>query len=494
MKEQADMRKTMSKSAKVLFARQSTIQLFSLFSSVILARMLTPEAFGLYAIIGFFLQFLTLISDGGIGSSLIQRDRDPDGDTYAVAFTMIQVFFLGACVIAVPAAWLFAHLYRSMSLSIWMLYTFVLEFYLTSFRVVPAAKLERTLRYARLAVVETLEYFSFQAVAVILALMGNGVWSFIFGALVSRVVGLVLLYTLSPSRPSLRFDWNVARPMIRFGVALQLADIMNFVQNSLSPSFVAFRLGTGPVGFLNFARKVGNYPTYPLNVVNRMMFPLLSRIQGDEAQFQSTLNEIIRIYNIILFGTTAVLVAVVPETVHIVFGDKWMKSTELIYSVLLGMLLSGYWSPVTAAIQAKGRGKIFLVTNSLRIVINWGVAVPSVLLFGYKGLIAMNMTGLITFPIALAIVKKHVTIRVWSNLWRPTCALVVTYLLQRFLFVQYIRPVGILSLAACLLFGGVLYSVFILILDRKTRRWIQLNVPIIIRRSRWLSNSEHQEI
>lgn len=492
MRGQAEIQKTITKSAKVLIVRQSTIYLFSLISSVILARLLTPKVFGLYAIIGFFLQFLTLISDGGIGAGLIQRAGDPDKDTYSVAFTIIQALYLAACVIAVPGALLFTRIYESMSLNVWMIYTFILEFYLSSFRVVPAAKLERTLRYTRLAIVETLEYFSFQVVAVILAFLGEGVWSFIFGALVSRVVGLVVLYALAPFVPRLRFDLKVARPLMQFGIPLQLADMVGFIQSSLSPSFIAFKLGTAAVGFSNFARKVGSYPSYPLNVVNRMMFPLLSRLQDNEEDFSRTLNEMIRIYNIVLFGTTSILLGVVPETVRIVFGDKWMSSTRLIYSVLLGTLLLGYLSPISAAIQAKGRGKTFLLTNGLNALVSWAIAVPSVFLFGFNGLIALNISEIVTFPILLVIVRKQLKVRIWSNLWRPTCVLSATYACQR-LLVQFVHPARLPGLAFCLLVGGGLYALFTLTLDRKSKEWVWVNVSILLRHLSRLRHSERPQ-
>lgn len=460
----------MSKGALTLVARQTTIQLFSLFASVILARILTPRDFGLYAIIGFFLQFLTLISDGGIGAGLIQQGRKPRKETYAVAFTMVQMLYFGACLLAVPGAVLFAHFYRSMSLNIWMIYTFILEFYLSSFRVIPAAKLERSLKYTRLAVVETLEYFSFQVVTVVLALLGHGVWSFVFGALVSRVVGLILLYILSPYLPQLKFERETARTLMRFGVAMQLANILSFVQNSISPSFVALKLGTAAVGFSNFAYKVGSYPTYPLNAVRRMMFPLLSRLQDDEKLFQRTLNDIIKVSNIVLFGTTSVLLGVVPEVVKVVFGSKWISSVELIYGVLFGTLLLGYTSPIYAAIQAKGRGRVFLITSGLSACISWIVAIPAVILFGYNGLMALYLSALLTFPVLLVMARKYVKVRIWAHFWRPASALAATYATQR-IVVDGLHPHTLVSVIICLLFGVLPYTIVIFTLDKKVRRW-----------------------
>ncbi|WDL95261.1 oligosaccharide flippase family protein [Alicyclobacillus sp. ALC3] len=470
MIEQTETRKTMSRSALTLVARQTTIQAFSLFASVILARILTPRDFGLYAIIGFFLQFLTLVSDGGIGAGLIQQGRKPRKDTYAIAFTLIQLLYFGACVLAVPGALLFAHLYRSMSLNIWMIYTFILEFYLSSFRVIPAAKLERSLKYTKLAVVETCEYFSFQVVTVVLAFLGHGVWSFVFGALVSRVVGLVLLYTLSPYMPRLRFERDTARRLMRFGAAMQLANVLSFAQNSISPSFVAFKLGTAAVGFSNFSYKVGSYPTYPLNAVRRMMFPLLSRIQDNEKLFRRTLNDIIRVSNIVLFGTTAVLLGVVPDVVKVVFGSKWMPSVELIYGVLFGTLLLGYTSPIYAAIQAKGRGRVFLMTSGLSAFVSWIVAIPAVILFGYNGLMAMYLSTLLTFPVLLVMARKYVKVRIWAHFWRPACALAATYVTQR-LVVDGLHPHTLASVLVCVLFGVLPYSIVIFTLDKKVRRW-----------------------
>lgn len=485
--DSATIGKVASRSAITLFVRQSVIQLISLVASVFLARLLSPGDYGVFALVGFFMQFLTLLSDGGIAGSIIQQRDEPSMRALRTVFTMAQGLYLATSLMALPGALLFVHIYHRMPISVSMIYVSVLAFYLSSFRIVPAVRLERELKYTKLAIVETIEYTAYQITAVVMALWGMGVWSFIIGGLASRVCGLIVLYSLSPFVPKIQFDRQIAKQMLGFGMSLQLVDIIQFMQNALTPTFVAMRLGAVAVGYVNFANKVSSYPTYPLNVINRMMFPLLARIQNNDHEFDRTLHRIIVVYAIALFGMISILGASLSDTIRIIFSSKWIDTVILIDSALVGSVTLAFTSPIMAAMVAKGFSKVYLRYAVCNVCLAWAIGIPAVYAFGLKGIALLNLAPVLSGPLLLLLMRKCFRVRVWHAIWKPLISMATTTCAVHFLIVR-ISIHGLPLLLCTYVFTACCYLGLHLFIDRPVRREIFGRIPRVWSRIKAFAN------
>lgn len=470
--ERINFRKTIARSTSVLLARQTVIQLVSLGGSIILARQLTPVDFGIYAFVGFFMQFLTMISDAGLGAGLIQNREELEPSVYNALFVILQFIYLSASLLGFLVSGLLDALDRSFSPYAPFIWVSIAAFYLTSFRVIPAAKLERNLNFTKLSIVEAAENMIYQVAAVYLAFNGWGAWSFIVGGFVSRVAGTIGIYVMSPFWPGLRLDWQKARLLLRFGISLQAVGILSFLRDSLVPTLISSTLGLYTLGIVNFSNKISSYPSYPLNIINRMMFPLLSKVQDDEERFVRLLERIVRSYTLILYGFTAVLFSLVPEVINIIFSNKWISSVDVIYSLLVSGLTSSLILPIMAGLQARRLTRLYLTFNFVYFIGYWVLGIPLIITLKIYGLEILNVSTILLIPFMAFVNRKYLPLPYWQIIWRALVCLVATVVLTRTML--WIHPIyQVLGLLITSLMGSVVFFGLYALLDKSVYRSIQ---------------------
>lgn len=192
---------------KLLIGRQVLLQSLMFGGGIVLARVLEPSEFGLYAITNFLVGFFLLLGDLGLAPSFIQRKNELTDQDLSVGFTLQQIVTTVAVVILwFLAPWMVSLYPKAPPETVWLVRAMAFSLYLTSWRAMSALQLERHLRYERFIWVEVLENFSFQITAVVLALTGYGVWSFIWAVLVRGVLGTGLIYSIAPW--PVRFGFN----------------------------------------------------------------------------------------------------------------------------------------------------------------------------------------------------------------------------------------------------------------------------------------------
>ena len=228
----------------------------------------------------------------------------------------------------------------------------------TSFRTVPAIRLERHVEFRRLAVIELTEIFLFQGTAVLLAFSGFGVWSFILGLVARSIGGTGLIYLMAPWPLGWRWDWKRIRRLMRFGIPYQGVDIVSFIKDSINPILIGRLSGAAAMGYVNWAGTVAVYPVFALWQFVRLYFPTFSRLQSNRPALTAAVEKVLRWNNLIAFGLFAVLISQAREVTVILFGEKWLPALSLIYLFgFANLFVASSW-PLMALLNALGKSRI----------------------------------------------------------------------------------------------------------------------------------------
>lgn len=272
---------------KLLMGRQVLVQLLTFVGGIILARKLDPAQFGLYGIATFLVTVFALIGDFGLAPSFIQRKNEVTERDLQVGFTM-QQSLIGMLVVLLYllAPWLAKFYPKAPPETVWLVRALAFTLFIDSWRTMSALQLERHLAYHKLAVVEVVETLSYQGIAVVMALCGFGVWSFVCAALVRGLLGTMLVYLAAPWKVRFMFDYQIAKHILKFGLPFQLATIINSVSGWVTPVVVASMIGPQAVGYLTWAASMGKKPLLLVDSVMRVSFPHFSRIQEDRAEVE----------------------------------------------------------------------------------------------------------------------------------------------------------------------------------------------------------------
>jgi O-antigen/teichoic acid export membrane protein len=457
-----------------LAIRQVILRGVYFLSMIILAHLLTPESFGLYAIIVFILQFFSTFGDVGLGAALIQKKGELTQEELSTTFWLQQaVVWLVSLVVLIFAPFATLLYPQLGSAGVWMIRVIVASFVIASLKTVPAILFEREVRFDRIARVDVVECLSFHGLAVLFAYLGMGVWSFVYAAIVRSILGVVTMSLISTWRPALIFKPSCVADLIHFGVPYQANNVLAFIKDAVTPLFVGTYAGPAAVGYVNWARTFAFAPLMISEVFGRVAFPVFSRIQEDRQRLARTIEQSMRIMTLVLFPITILLIAMAPQLIHVVYTDKWLPALRAYYFYCTSPLMIGIMLPMYSAILSLGKSMILLRMTVILLFLEWGLGVSFVMSSGFNGIAYSQpiITG-IFFVIYLKCLKRqNIVLRFVANLlpqlYIAVCSGVITWLIIRQM------QDGLLTVVMCGFFGIGLYAFGIVWFQQE--RWIEFH-------------------
>lgn len=352
----ADVHKKAARGIRLLLLRQVFLQLFTFAGGVVLARILSPADFGIFAITHFIVLQMALLADFGMSPALIQRKEELTDHDLQVSFTVRHFLVLVVVVLAwVLAPWI-AGLYEEGSESfVWLIRVLAVHLYLDAWKNASALQLERHLQFDKLAVVEMVEGVAYQGMAVVMAWLGYGVWSLVGAVLAKSILGVVLVYLVAPWPVRFRMDGARAREMLRFGLPFQVNRVLGNMRNWVTPTLVASLVGPAAVGFLTWASANGRKPLQMAQNVIRVSLPHFSRIQDNIDEVQDILSRYVVYFTLLGGYWVAVLFTNGQDLVTWIYTAKWLPAIPalVLYAVLLNLNALS-WA-VKTALSATGQ-------------------------------------------------------------------------------------------------------------------------------------------
>ena len=407
----SEVKRRATTGALLLTARGVVARILGFGSSIVLARLLVPEDFGLVAIGLAANQFAWLISDAGVGAALLRRPEPPSREelrailgfqlliTIALASATILVTLLlgkGAPVVAVV----------------------VVSLPMMAYRVPGALLLERELSYRPLASVQIVETLAYYLWAVTTVVLGSGVWGLASASIVQALAGSVLIMRASPMRivvPMFRFAY--VKPFLGFGWRYQAAGAVQVIQTQGASIGVAAIGGVASAGLWSLAVRIILAPYLLFRSLWRVSYPGMARLIAAGESPAPVVKRGVSLVGIAAGAMYAPLIGSAPAMIPGVFGDKWEPVVDVIPTACLGLMII---VPISVAAQgylyAIGDAGVVLRRNIVQAVVYLGLGLPLVVPLGIA---AFGVSGLITAIIGAVIMDQAVKQRMGTGLIWP---------------------------------------------------------------------------
>lgn len=431
--------------------------------NIVLARLLSPQDFGAYALVAFTLQFFASFADVGLGAALIQKKEDSTNEEVATTFWIQQILVLTVIFLIFVLSPLLPGMYTSLSReTVWVVRTMALAFIFTSLKTIPLIFMERALEFRKIAAVELLEQVVFFSTAILCAWSGLQIWSFVYATILKEMIGCATVYALSVWRPVLSFRLESVRGLMRFGLPFQGNNLLNFVKEGVTPLLVGGMSGAAGVGYVTWARSFAFTPLFISESFGRVAFPAFSLIRDDRLLLTSSVERSIRMMTLVLFPVTFMMAVFAPDITRIFFSEKWMPGLGAFYLYCTSPLMIGMMLPMYSAILSLGRSGLLLRQTCVLVVLEWGLGIPFVMMFGYTG-IAINqpvITAIFFFIYRRVLFKEGVAPNIVHNVWRQLVSALIAAAVVRSLALQFtvnIVTLPIFVAAGFMLFAGLMY-------------------------------------
>ncbi|MDD2581157.1 MAG: oligosaccharide flippase family protein [Desulfuromonadaceae bacterium] len=461
-----DLKKKSLKGMSALFVRQVLVKVIFFAGNIILARLLAPQIFGIYAIVQFVVQFFSTFGDVGIGAALIQKKGELSQEELSTTFWLQQMLVwlvVGVVVLVAPLA---LKVYPTLPpVGVWLIRAMALSFLFSSLKTIPAILMERNIDFNRIAWVDITENLAYQGVAITGAYLGYGAWSFVAAAITRAFLGAGLIYALSSWRPSFHYRFESAKGLVRFGVPYQGNYILSFIKDAVTPLFVGAYAGAAAVGYVNWARNFAFAPLIISETFGRVAFPAFSQLQDSKELLGRTIERSIRMMTLILFPVTFIMIALAPEITHVIFTDKWAPGLNAFYLYAVAIGGIGIFLPLSTGVLSIGNSKILLKISVFLLISEWVMAVPFVIYFGFNG-VALTQP-ILAFACTLVyrkiVLDNGICVRVISNVYKQ---LIASFLVLGVLY--FFRDVSatLMELSLHVFVGGVIYVISVYVLDK----------------------------
>lgn len=327
--------------------------------SILLARLLTPEDFGVLAMLSIFIGVAGVFVDIGFGSALIQKNQITTEDTSSVFYFNIASAMAMAVLLVVAAPWI-AQFYRMPILKplTWLM---ALNLFLGSFRSVQGVLMTKSLNFRTQMKITLIASVISGTVGVFLAWRGLGVWSLAIQTVVSTFVGVLLFWILSPWRPALVFSMASLRSLFRYGSFMALSGILDTAYTRLNTLIIGRFYSARELGIYSRADHIQHMPTGMISALfGRVAFPVFSAAAARGPQelrraASKAVSAVMFINTPIMFG----ILASAQHLVHVAFGEQWLSCVPL----LQVLCLAGVFWPLHVInlnlIKGCGRSDLF---------------------------------------------------------------------------------------------------------------------------------------
>jgi O-antigen/teichoic acid export membrane protein len=457
-----DIERKIAKSAAWMVVSRFAVRGIGLVSTVILARLLRPEDFGLVALAAAVVGGLDALSQCGFDMALFQTGAATRAH-YDTVWTLTvwrnAAIAILLAAFAGPVALFFgdARLHEIM-------YFFAGGILIEGLFNVGIVDFRKELDFHREFAFQTIVKLVAFVATVTLAFLWRNYWALIIGGLSGKLTGLVLSYTMHPHRP--RFSLGEWRSLISFSKWMLLTNIGYFFSGRIETFTIGRVVDMHAVGMYEVASEISNLPTGEIVwPIQRALYPGYAKVGDDRERLAKNYLDGVAIIMMIALPAALGIVVTAQLIIDLFLGPKWADALPLLQILsIAGMLRIGY-ANTGPVVLALGRARLLSYLSILNVALTIGLVIPGTLIAGTKGA-AYGILGasLATLAIYVATTLRltHISVlRLCCSLWRTLAAGLVMALSVAALL-ALLPQIGFLSAAVlelplAVIIGALLY-------------------------------------
>lgn len=379
-------------------------------ATMVLARLLAPEDFGLMALGLVAIGYLETFGSLGVGNFVIYKQGEEEKTAnlaFTLGLTVNAILALGGFLLA---PWI-ANFFNQPALTD-ILRALSLTLLLMRLGSIHEARLKKSLHFRRTFYPELGKTLTKAIVSIGLAWSGFGVWSLVAGQIAGSIVLSAIYWLVTDWRPHLVWDWAVSKGMLGYSAQIVLVEIMGMVQNNIDYLIIGKRLGSEPLGYYTMAFRIPELLIVNMCVlVSNALFPAYSQLQADrdglKKGFLVTL-QYVSLYTIpVGIGLSVLSAAFIP----LAFGNKWQTAIPLMQALAIYALFYSLSFNAGDVYKAIGRPDILNKLSVFQLLI----IVPLLLLASGYGILyvalAQVVSSAVLMLVKLLVIKRLIGLR-----------------------------------------------------------------------------------
>ncbi len=388
------------------FGEKITAQLVSFVVSVVLARLLMPEDYGVVAIVNIFIVIAEIFVTSGLGTSLIQK-KDADDIDFSTVFWCNLILSFILYVIVFLLSPIVAEFYSN-SLLIPVLRIFGLRLPISAVNSIQNAYVSRKMDFRKFFFATLIGTVISAIVGIIMAYTGFGVWALIAQYLTNSIIDTVVLFIAIKWRPHLVFSIPRAKPLLSYGWKILVTDFIGTVFNQLNAFIIGKAYTSAALAYYTQGKKIPDLVNNNIGAtINAVLFPAMS-LSTNYDEIKRIRRKSLMMMEYVIFPLMFGMIAVADKMIVVLMTEKWLQAVPYVRITCLAAIIGTLGTTLIQEIKAIGRSDVTLKLELIKKTIFLVIAFVA-LQFGIKAVAwTLVIDEIIAFCFNVYPVRKYI--------------------------------------------------------------------------------------
>lgn len=344
---------------------------------LVLARLLTPEEYGIMAMIAIFIAISNSIIDSGFSNALIRKTRIERVDYSTVFYFNLTVSILIYALLYLAAPTISVFFKEPVLLAVIRIIGWVLI--INALAIIPRTQFVRNVDFKTQTKVSLISSISSGVIGIGMALGGMGVWSLVGQQLFRQFLNTLFLWVYSKWHPVWEFSMKSFKELFGFGSKLLLSGLLDTIYKNIYYIVIGRFYTSAQLGQYTRAEQFNMiFSSNLTSVVQRVSYPVLSSIQEEPERLREAYRKVIKITMLITFACMLGLAAVAKPLILILIGEKWLPAVYFLQIICFSGILYPLHAINLNILQVKGRSDLFLKLEIIKKIIAVGPIVVGI--------------------------------------------------------------------------------------------------------------------
>ena len=444
--------------------------------TIVLARLLAPEDFGLLGIALLSLSTLETFSQTGFHAALIQK-KENVGSYLDTAWTVSVIRGVVLFLLLFFLAPVIARFFSSPQATL-VIRVIAISTLLTGCRNIGIVFFQKELEFNKQFFYEFSATLVDLTVAITLAFILKNVWALVWGGLAANLTRLLMSYVLHGYRPRVRFEKEKFQELFGFGKWVLASSIIIFLITQGDDIFVGKMLGVTTLGLYQLAYLISNLPATEItHVISQVSFPAYSKLQDDISKLREAYLRVLQLTVFLSIPASGVIFVFAPAFTQFFLGDKWLPMVPALEVLCFFGVTRSIGATMGPILYSTGNPKIQTKLSAIQLFSIVVIIYPLTISLKLVGIsLAVLFSNLLALILVIRETKKILTYsykEFFTILAVPSFTFLAVMLLLLLPIVLLPHQVNIFFLLVILFLATIIYSLIMYLWDRKKYRILE---------------------
>ncbi len=426
--------KTISSMIWKLMERFS-VQGIAFIVSIIIARILSPNDYGILSIVTVFTTIASIFVHSGLNTALIQRNDVTEDDYSTVFWTSMAVAIVLYGLLFFAARWV-ALWYEEPVLEM-LLRVMGLILFPYAVNSVQSARLVCELRFKYIFISNFVAGLLSGVIGIVMAVSNCGVWALVGQQLGNAVLICLVMYITARIKIRFCFSKERFKVMFSFGGKLMLAQLINNIKMNLATLLIGRKYSTEAIGIYERGKQFPHFIISSIDTaMNSVLLPVYSRVQNEPEKLKNMMRRSIKTSSSLIIPMMVGLCMLAEPVVVLLLTEKWLPCVPYLQLCCIGFAIRPIHTANLQALSATGRSGIYVKLEVIKLIITWVVLILALVCF--DNLIAVAIGDVIvligTLYVNVFPNKKYLKYSLWEQLLDIMPSLLISIVMAVIMF------------------------------------------------------------